>query len=220
MRKIQKPKYHRIPADPTARIEREIHKTLKKHEEYVPPELRRKFTPHHSKPPNLHGLPKIQKRGGLLWPINSSRTLPTSELAIFLLPIIQTLERKTATHVKNIKHFAEVVKSVKIAPEDYLLSFDLESLFINVSLDEALDIIGKNLSEDEGLMNKTDLPVDAIMELLEPSLRNCHFQEGQRLFIQEDGLPMLSPQLPIIANIYIKCFGEYVLKKSEPQPKL
>lgn len=100
--------------------------------------MRRKSTLHHSKPPHQYGLPKTHKAGAPLRPIISCRNSSASELVKFLLPIVQTLEEKTITKVKNSQHFVEILRSVNIEPIERLVRFDVESLNTNVSLDEAL----------------------------------------------------------------------------------
>lgn len=83
------------------------------------------------------------------------------------------MEGKIATQFKKAEHFVEILKLVEISPEDYLLSFDVESLFTNILLEEDLNIMRKKLAEDETLMDQTDLSVDAIKKLLEACLKNC-----------------------------------------------
>ena len=48
---------------------------------------------------------------------------------------------KTSTHVKNSRHFLEAMKDVRVAEDELLVSFDVSSLFTNVPIGEAVQVI-------------------------------------------------------------------------------
>jgi hypothetical protein len=58
-----------LPSDPAAKVERKVQKLLAKHKTDI--DLKRKFTPYHSKPPHLYGFPKTHKPTIPLIPIVS-----------------------------------------------------------------------------------------------------------------------------------------------------
>jgi len=122
--------------------------------------------------------------------------------------------------VKNSKHFVEIINSKEVKPEDRFISFDVESLYTNVPVKEALDIIRNRLEQDQTLENRTSLPVNAIIELLECCVNNSYFQEKDRFFSQNDGLPMGSSFSPLIANIYMEWFEERAIESATQKPKL
>ena len=74
---------------------------------------------------------------------------------------------KTEHHVLNTKQFVEDINSLVLAEDEVLLSHDVVSLFTNVPIPQALDIIRARLENDETLSERTDLSVDDIMELME-----------------------------------------------------
>jgi hypothetical protein len=94
--------------------------------------LKRKLTPHHSKPPHLYGLPKIHKPDIPLRPIVSSIDSPCYALSEFLHKILTPVVGNTDSFVKNTEHFIKSVKDFNPQKEDYLVSFDVVSLFTNV----------------------------------------------------------------------------------------
>jgi hypothetical protein len=59
------------------------------------------------------------------------------------------------------------LKSVNLQSSDTLVSFDVISLFTNVPVYEALQVIGNKLHNDDTLAERSALKVEAIMELLE-----------------------------------------------------
>jgi hypothetical protein len=58
---------------------------------------------------------------------------------------------KTETWVKNSEQFLQLLRYVNVQGSDILVSFDVVSLFINVPVEEALDIIRNKWLEDETL---------------------------------------------------------------------
>ena len=217
---LQKGNYTILTKDPTTTVERKIYRTLKKHERYIPDKTRTALTPHHSKPPHLYGLPKIHKHNMPLRPITSSRNSPTYELARFLLPILKPLQGCNPSFVKNSQHFVEKINNEDLQPGDRFVSFDVESLYTNVPVREALEVIRKKLEEDQTLQERSQLPINAIMDLLECCLDNSYFQEKDRFYSQNDGLPMGSPLSPIVANIFMEWFESEALDHAPKKPKL
>lgn len=177
------------------------------------------LTPYYSKPPHLYGLPKIHKDNIPLRPITSSRDAPTAELSRHLKDIIQPLVGKSNSFVKNSIHFVDILKTIDLGPTDIFVSFDVESLYTNVPLEESLDIIRAKLSQDQTLADRTELPLDGVMELLELCLRNSYFQVKDRFYAQIDGLPMGSSLSPVVANIYMEWFEHYAIETANIKPK-
>jgi hypothetical protein len=67
---------------------------------------------------------------------------------------------------KNSDNFLQLLKSVNVRETDILFSFDVVSLSTNVLMEEVLNI-RKELREDDTLVERSVLGVDAIMQLLE-----------------------------------------------------
>ena len=53
----------------------------------------------------------------------------------------------TSSHVLNSKHFVGMMKDVRVEAEEALVSFDVTSLFTDVPIDEAVDVIHRKLME-------------------------------------------------------------------------
>jgi hypothetical protein len=64
--------------------------------------------------------------------------------------------------------------SVKIQPFDTLISFYI-SLFTNVPVDEVLQVISNEFHNNDNLVVRSVLHVEANMELLQVSLRTSYF---------------------------------------------
>ena len=53
--------------------------------------------------------------------------------------------------MKNSRHFAEMMREVKLSEDESMVSFDVKSLFTNLPIDEALEVVHKGLMEDDTL---------------------------------------------------------------------
>ena len=60
-------------------------------------------------------------------------------------------------------------------PFNFMVSFDISSLFTNVPIREALDIIRARLEEDESQGERTPLSPGRVAELLQLCLRSTYF---------------------------------------------
>jgi hypothetical protein len=109
---------------------------------------------------------------------------------------------KTDSFIKNSKDFVEKSKTIVLTETDRLVSFDVESLFTNVPVPETLKIIEDRLSKDETLGDRTNLPVNVIMELLELCTKCNFFELEGKIYRQDEGMAMGSPLSPIFAIVY------------------
>jgi hypothetical protein len=95
-----------------------------------------------------------------------------------------------------------MLKSVNLQSPDTLISFDDDSIFTNVPIEEALQVIRNKLHNDNTLAEQSVLQVEAIMEPLEVCLRTTseYFQVDNKFFQQKDGRAMGSCQSPIVSE--------------------
>ena len=86
-------------------------------------------------------------------------------------------------------------------------SFDVESLFTNVPLEETISIIVDKIFKD----NKSTfhgLKHFQFRELMIITTQNSHFQFFGKLYDQVDGVAMGSPLGPTLANIFVNHLEE------------
>ena len=84
-----------------------------------------------------------------------------------------------------------------------MVSFDTKSLFTNVPVDKALEVILQRLTEDETLEDRTALTPEQVTHLLELCLKTTYFSFREEFYQQTDGAAMGSPVSPVVANLYI-----------------
>jgi hypothetical protein len=164
------------------KVERKVQKLLTKHKTTLPINIKHKLILYQSKPQHLYGLPKVYKLDIPLRPRVSSTGSPCYALAGFLHTIVSPLAGNSESFVKNSGHFVQLLKSVNLQSLVSLVSSDIVSLFTNVPVDKALQVIRNKLHNDDTLVERSVFQVKAIMELLEVCLRTTYFQADDRFF--------------------------------------
>ena len=74
------------------------------------------------------------------------------------------------------------MRDVTIDSDESLISFDVTSLFTNVPIGEAVDIIRDRLRDDEDLVERTPLSPDRIAELPSLCLKSTYFSYGGEFY--------------------------------------
>ena len=163
--------YKKLKKDPTATQETRIVRTLLRlhNNGELTKCIYNRIRPTGSSPPRIYGLPKIHKPHIPLRPIVSCIGAPSYKLSKYIASVISPLAGKTSSHVLNSKHFVGMMKDVHVKAEEALVSFDVTSLFTNVPINEAVDVIHRKLTEEEeeDLVERTPLPAERITELLQ-----------------------------------------------------
>ena len=133
--------------DPNTTTEQKTTLLLKKKSSFTE-ETRRQLSTTSSRPPRLHGLPKIHKEGVPLRPIVSNIGAPTYQLPKHLAGLLNQLIGKSVHHVKNSFHFIDILQSLQIKPGDLMVSFDIVSLFTKVLVEETLILLRQHFKDD------------------------------------------------------------------------
>jgi hypothetical protein len=189
--------YEQLSKDPTGTVTRKVWKLLSKCKAALFVDLKQKLTQYYSRPRHLYGMPKIHKPDVPLRPTVSSIGSPCYALAGFLHKILRPLAGNIPSDVKNSDHFVELLKFISLQHTDILVSFDVVSLFTDVSVDEALQVIEVRLLTEHTMAELSPLQVEAIMKLLEICLRTTYFQEDDEFFQQKDGMAIASALSPV-----------------------
>ena len=88
----------------------------------------------------MYGLPKIHKENIPLRPILSANNTSSYSLAKFLVTKLSSLTTNEFT-LKNSYEFSNYIKTIRNPNNFTMCSFDIESLFTNIPLQETIDII-------------------------------------------------------------------------------
>lgn len=137
-------------------------------------------------------------------PILSATNSYNFKLAKWLEEKLQPLSVNSHS-VNDVFDFAKKLQSLQLSPNDIFISYDVESLFTNVPVDETIDIIVDKAFQDNWFNETNDLNItrDQLKELLEIATKNQLFTFQDQLYEQVDGVAMGSPLGPLMANVFM-----------------
>ena len=168
-----------------------------------------------STPGILYGLPKIHKALVPLLPIFSACGTPSYNLAKFLVPVLSPLTKNDYT-VTNSYEFVETLSKLNADGTyegAFMASFDVESLFTNIPLDETIDICMTSLFSTTAQV--LGITAKYFRSLLELAVMNSYFIFNDKFYRQKEGVGMGLPLGPTFANIFM-CYYEKVWLASCP----
>ena len=137
-----------------------------------------------------------------LLPILFAINTPSYKLAKFLVPLLTPLTSNDYT-IKDSFPFEEEVSSFDCA--HYMSSFNIETLFTNILLEETINICVENFSVDKTKVN--NLTKESLRTLLELATLDSFFIFDGKYYKQKDSVAMGS-QWVTLANAFICHFEE------------
>ena len=157
-----------------------------------------------SNPGIMYGLPKVHKNNIPLRPVLSSFKTHNYKTSQFIIPGISKYASNEYTLANSYEFFNDL-KTLNLNNQNYIVSFDITSLYTNVPVKETVNIITNliyNNNEDFKGMTKNDF-----RKLLELTTGDTYFIFNDIYCKQIDGLAMGSPLLATLANIFL-CYHE------------
>jgi hypothetical protein len=122
--------------------------------------------------------------------------------------------------MNNLGHILELLKSVNIQTSDAFVTFNVVSLFTNIPVYEALQVISNKLRNDDTLLEQSFLQIKAIKELLKVCLKTTYFQVDDKFSQEEYGMAMGNPLSLIISNISMYHLEKLALNFVQYKPSL
>ena len=157
-------------------------------------------------------MPKIHKINNPIRPILSTIGTFNYNLAKFFVPIIEPLTTNCYT-LKNSYDFVKEINNIDMSNK-VMASFDVQSLFTNIPLNETIDIITNGLFNDSPKF--MDFTPNQFKELLEIAVKESPFIFNNKVYMQTDGVAMGSCLGPTFANVFL-CFHEKKLDLGLPR---
>ena len=102
-------------------------------------------TPQGQDPPNFMTYLRSINKEQQLRPIVSSIGAATYQTAKELSRILKPLVGRSRHHIHNNQDFLQDLKSIQLASDEVMMSFDVNALFTSVPIEPALKIIEKLL---------------------------------------------------------------------------
>ena len=143
-------------------------------------------------------------------PILSAIGTPIYKLSKFLVPVLEPLTTSECT-IQDSFTFTEELQSFD--SKLVMASFDIESLFTSILLQETIDLCLENLFKDRTHVD--NLLKDSFLELLIRTMSESLILFGQEFYKQHDGVAMGSPSGPTLANVFL-CYHKKILLQSCP----
>ena len=119
--------------------------------------------------------------------------------------------------LKNIQHFVEYIKKVKLGPGEVMVSYDVKALFTSVFVDPLIAIVQCKLQQDPLLSQRTGMSIPQMFTLLGFCLKNKYFLFQGKYYEQVHGTAMGSPISPLITNLFTEEFKVKAIS-SAPHP--
>lgn len=166
----------------------------------------------------FYGLIKVHKNTLPARPIVSSCSTPGFKLAGLLTEILNKIYPEKGFHIKNTYELVEKTKLVNLEHDDVFVSFDVVSMFTNISINLMLSIIKKR---EKDIMDIYKIEWNLFKDMLTFVLRECAvFTFNDQFYKQRDSLAMGSPLSPILAKILMSDIMIYVTEHIKFEPKL
>ena len=161
--------------------------------------------------PRMRGLPKLHKTNVPMRPITSGIGSAPHRLAKLLAkPLSSNLGAVSDSHLRNSNDLMERLRDVDFT-DKCLASFDVKSLFTNVSVDGAFKVIKSVVNG----MDPDQLPVakSQYLKLLSMCMNFGGFSFNSEEYIQHSGLAMGSPLSPVAACLYMEWLEKHNYQK-------
>ena len=164
----------------------------------------------------MYGLPKVHKPGSPCRPICSAIGTPTYALGKFVSKIIKPASYNVhGTDLKNTFDFVAQMSQQNVS-QQFMVSYDVCSLFTNVPLAKTIDVCMDRLYRSS--LTPPELPEDVLRHLISLCVVNNTFLFNGKVYQQSDGVAMGSSLGPILANIWMCHLEEEYYVKSQLYP--
>jgi len=208
--------YSIIRKNPVPSIEKNLNDTLKKwlHHGFITKKEFFCLRSSDSLLPKAYGLPKIHKANVPLRIIVSSINTTLYSFAKFLQKIVTYNSPISSSHVSNSFDLYRTLSGSKIDNNHILVSFDVVSLFTNISLDLALHSIEKRWIHIE---RSTKITKNEFLTAVRFVILSTYFTFNDIIYKQTYGTPMGSPLSPILADLVMQDLESNVLNSINVQ---
>ena len=209
-------KFKQITRDPTETLQRKVNKLIaaansQSRNKTLTPIVGSYSTGY------IYGNIKTQKNGNPLRPIISQVSTPTYQTSKQLDAIIKPYIPKTYS-LNSRDEFIDLLKSSR--PDGQLASLDVSSLFTNVPVHEAIDIILGNVYHHPSLPPPS-IEKETLKELLLACTTESPFRcPNNKMYYQINGMTMGSGSAPTFADFYMCDLENKVLSNIDIKPSM
>lgn len=140
-----------------------------------------------------------------------SETYGTAEFLDFYLNPLSVLH---PSYVKDTYHFLEIVKSLRVPPESFFFSMDVENLYTNIPIPAGIACVQKVFQQHPD----PSRPDQELLELLRINLTRNDFEFDGKFYLQVKGTAMGKRFAPAYANIFMADWEQEALSECRKLP--
>ena len=153
----------------------------------------------------MTGYPKFHKDPMKVRPVISNCNAPHSRSSKFAARTLSNyVGILSDAHIRSTRDFAEKMRSCRA--KGRLLSLDVKSLYPNVPLEEALEVIREHSTGSNPTFTNLPLQPELFCQLLEVCMSFNQFTFAGNYYRQVTGCPIGCSLSSVIANIYLEHF--------------
>lgn len=162
---------------------------------------------------NIYGQIKTHKQGNPIRPITNTRDTPGYLIAKTVARIIKGATKKDKYNVKNTMEVVEKIKETAITPSMNIYSYDVISMFTNVSFQNVAMAIDKRYTQKT---IETKIPCQLMKDMIKfVCVTNTEFAFEDTYYKQVTGLRMGSPSSPISADMVMEDLLDKIFTTTE-----
>ena len=186
-------------------------------DDLFPTNLYKLIRPTDSQRPRMYGLPKTHKKDVPLRPILSMTSSAQNQLAKYHSSLLELILTLYSSNCIRDSICADIIKTSKLeASSVFLCSFDISSLFTNVSLAETIQIWADALYSSKH--PPAPFPRQIFDKLMNMAASSIEFSFDDIMQSQIDGVAMGSLPRPALANIFVGYYESKLFRTtSKPQ---
>jgi len=158
--------------------------------------------------PTLKAQIKLHKTDIPILSVISNRIAPAYKLARYLTKTLdQYISLNNYFNVTNSTNFANDLTNLEIHENHRMITFGIKDLYVNLLIDEILNIIKTKL-----LQNNIQITYQ-ILSLLKVILSQNYFMSQQKIYQPAQGISMGSPISSLIAEIFLQHYEDANIKQ-------
>jgi predicted GIY-YIG superfamily endonuclease len=158
-------------------------------------------------------LAKVHKEKFGVRPIINCLKHPTSNISLLLDLILQPFVKNSKSFILDSQNLIQKTENLYFPSDSKLYSCDFESLYTNINLSQALNVICDFISKN---FHSNEINILGFRKLLELVFNYNYFKYNNKYFKQIQGIAMGSICAPSIANLFLSILEELFLLNHKP----
>ena len=160
--------------------------------------------PKDTRTPLFYGLPKIHKPDCPLRPIVSGCDGPTDHLSAYITHFIQPLASNLPSHIKDTKHFLNLIEKLPpLPPNALLVTADVTSLYTNIPHEDGIAAVIHFMEKYKHQLPTNCPPPHIVRVILDFILKHSTFKFMNTHIHQVRGTSMGTRMAPPYVNLFM-----------------